>query len=238
MGRLILRVAILLALLGAFSLGLLELANSRTFQLGGHLVARVSTSQRVVALTFDDGPSNSRVEDVLSLLREADVPATFFVIGNQLAANRTAAERLVLAGHELGNHTYSHNRMLFKSPGFIEQEVEDTDRLIRAAGYPGPISFRPPYGKKLLLLPQYLARTGRTTVMWDIEPDSYPAVNRDASLITAHVLERVQPGSIILLHPWPESAAATRQAIPRIADELKAQGYRFVTVSELLTMEQ
>lgn len=232
------RIAVLLVLLAGGLFALLEVMNSRTFQLGGHLVARVPTYERVVALTFDDGPSDAIVEEILSLLRAAEVPATFFVIGDQLAANRSAGERLVAAGHELANHSYSHERMVFKLPGFIERELEDTDRVIHAAGHSGPIFFRPPYGKKLLLLPQYLVRTGRTTVMWDIEPDSYPAVDRDASLIAAHVRERVQPGSIILLHPWPESSTATREAIPRIAADLQAQGYRFVTVSELLSMEE
>lgn len=161
MRRLMLRAVVLIVLLGGLWLALLQLMNSRTFQLGGDLVARASTQQRVVALTFDDGPSDGRVEEILALLRQADLRATFFVIGDQLLANRTA-----------------------------------------------------------------------------IEPNSYPAVDRDASLIVAHVLERVQPGSIILLHPWPESATATRQAIPLIAAELKERGYRFATVSELLALRQ
>ncbi len=238
MRRLMLRAIVLLVLLGGLGLALLQLMNSRTFQLGGDLVARASTQQRVVALTFDDGPSDGRAEEILALLRQADVRATFFVIGDQLLANRTGGERLVAAGHELGNHSYSHQRMIFKSPEFIRTEIEETDRLIRDAGYRGPIAFRPPNGKKLLFLPIYLAQTGRTTVTWDIEPNSYPAVDRDAGLIVAHVLERVQPGSIILLHPWPESATATRQAIPLIAAELKERGYRFATVSELLALKQ
>lgn len=139
------------------------------------------------------------------------------------------------AGHELGNHTYSHERMIFKSPEFIRREVEDTDQLIRLAGYEGPVAFRPPYSKKLLLLPLYLAQNGRTTVMNDVEPDSYAEVARDAELIAAHVLERVQPGSIILLHPWADSRETSRAAVPLVAAGLKERGYRFVTLAELLS---
>ncbi|MHB1413637.1 MAG: polysaccharide deacetylase family protein, partial [Chloroflexota bacterium] len=108
----------------------------------------------------------------------------------------------------------------------------------RAAGQTGPITFRPPYGKKLLLLPLYLAQTGRVSVMWDVEPDSYPEVAADPERIVAHVSERVQPGSIILLHIWPESRAASREAIPSLVSALKEQGYTFVTVSELLTLRR
>ena len=90
--------------------------------------------------------------------------------------------------------------MVFKSSGFVRQEVEDTDALIRASGQMGEIYFRPPFGYKLLSLPWFLMRTGRTSVTWDIEPDSYPEVAASSSAIVAHVVERVQPG-ILYLRP-------------------------------------
>lgn len=162
------------------------------------------------------------------------VPATFFVTGAELAAVPGAGRKLVAAGHELGNHTYSHRRMVFKSSGFVRQEVEDTDALIRASGHMGEIYFRPPFGYKLLSLPWFLMRTGRTSVTWDIEPDSYPEVAASSSAIVAHVVERVQPGSIILLHVWYASRQTSLAAVPMIIDELRRGGYRFVTLSELL----
>lgn len=124
--------------------------------------------------------------------------------------------------------------MVFKSSGFVRQEVEDTDALIRAYGYMGEIYFRPPFGYKLLSLPWFLMRTGRTSVTWDIEPDSHPEVAASSSVIVAHVVERVQPGSIILLHVWYASRQTSLAAVPMIIDELKREGYRFVTLSELL----
>ena len=126
--------------------------------------------------------------------------------------------------------------MVFRSPGFIRDEVERTDAVIRAAGYQGPIYFRPPFCYKLVGLPWLLARSGRTSVTWDVEPDSYSDVAASAAGISRHVVERVRPGSIILLHVWHESRHTSRAAIPMIVDALQLKGYRFVTISELIGM--
>ncbi|WP_067522455.1 hypothetical protein [Nocardia uniformis] len=114
----------------------------------------------------------------------------------------------------------------------MRDEVERTDAEIAKTGYQGPITFRPPFGKKLLTLPWYLSRHDRTTVMWDVEPDSGKRAN--VAEIVAETLDRVRPGSIILLHAMYESGAASRAAIPLLAKELRARGYTFVTVSQLL----
>ena len=103
-------------------------------------------------------------------------------------------------------------RMVFRSPGFIREEVERTDAVIRAAGYQGPIYFRPPFCYKLVGLPWLLARSGRTSVTWDVEPDSYRDVAASASGIVSHVVERVRPGSIVLLHVWHGSRQTSRAA--------------------------
>jgi peptidoglycan/xylan/chitin deacetylase (PgdA/CDA1 family) len=124
--------------------------------------------------------------------------------------------------------------MILVTPSFVAREVERTDELIRAAGYQGEIYFRPPYAKKLFALPYYLSRTGRTSVTWDVEPDSYPEIAADADKIAAHVLAQTRPGSIIILHVMYPSRRASLQAVPQIVAGLKAQGYSFKTVSELL----
>jgi peptidoglycan/xylan/chitin deacetylase (PgdA/CDA1 family) len=162
------------------------------------------------------------------------VPATFYVTGAELAAAPEAGRALVAAGHELGNHTWSHQRMVLKAPAFIRDEIERTDTRIREAGQRGAITVRPPYAYKLVGLPWYLARHDRVTVMWDVEPDSYPAVAATAAGIAAHVAERVQPGSIVLLHVWYPSRRTSLESVPLIVDTLRGRGYRFVTVSALL----
>jgi peptidoglycan/xylan/chitin deacetylase (PgdA/CDA1 family) len=211
-----------------------NLAHSRTFQLFGTLVAETHPRERIVALTFDDGPVDSVADSIIDVLRAHGAHATFFLTGGELAQSPKAGAKLVAAGHELGNHTYTHRRMILVTPGRVRAEVERTDSLLRAAGQRGPIWFRPPYGYKLVGLPRYLAAAGRTTVMWSIEPDSYRNVAATSRGIVRHVLDRVHPGSIIILHPWYSSRRTSRAAIGPLVDSLHARGYRVETVGTLL----
>jgi peptidoglycan-N-acetylglucosamine deacetylase len=211
-----------------------QIARSRTFQFFSNPVARVTTTDSVVALTFDDGPTTTRADSILEILRSRGVYATFFLIGNDIASAPAAAQALVAAGHEVGNHTYTHEHMIFRTPGRYRTEITRTDSLLRAAGARDPIFFRPPFCYKLIGLPYVLWRMGRTTVTWDIEPESFPADAKTPDAIVRHVLSRVRPGSIILLHPWYQSGAATRAAIPVVIDSLRARGYAIQTVTRLL----
>jgi peptidoglycan-N-acetylglucosamine deacetylase len=220
----------LLVIVGAVALR--SLARARTVQLFGHLVSRVDTSERRVALTFDDGPTAGTIDTLLGILSGRDTRATFFVTGHELQASPAAARRLVAGGHQIGNHSYSHRRMVLVSPATVRREIETTDALIRATGYRGTIYFRPPYGYKLFMLPWYLWRTHRTTVTWDIEPDSYADVAATPDGIVRHVLERVRPGSIILLHVWYPSRRTSLAAVGPLIDSLHARGYAVGTVGD------
>ena len=215
----------------AMLLGTWKLSNAHTVQLFGGIVDSVETEAPVIALTFDDGPTAQFTAEVLDILRQRQVKATFFLVGEALDRNPALGRQIVARGHELGNHSYSHARLILQPLSTIRQEIERTDRLIRQAGYEGEIHFRPPNGKKLILLPYYLASTGRQTITWTIAPESAPD---QADRIVDRVLEQVQPGSIILLHVMYESRAESRAALPGIIDGLQAKGYRFVTLSELL----
>lgn len=232
MKKIIILLGIIVLLL-ALAKGTLELINSRTFQFYGNIVTRVETDQKVIALTFDDGPTDN-TEAVLDILADLDVRATFFVTGNELEKYPEQGKMIAQAGHELGNHSYSHSRMAFKSPGFIREEVDRTNELIRETGYTGPIHFRPPFGKKLIFLPKHLKSLEMKTIMWDVEPESYPEIAASSEAITQHVLDNAKPGSIILLHVMYDSRTESVQAITDIVIQLRAQGYEFLTVAELL----
>lgn len=232
------RVMIVLGVLLISAIGLYRLMNARTYQVFGRIVPRVQTQEKVIALTFDDGPEPGFTDEVLAVLDEVDAKATFYVTGDSLEQHMAEGQRLVAAGHALGNHSYSHQRMIFVTPSFVAREIETTDRLIRSTGYTGRIDFRPPYSKKLVVLPYYLAQHDRATIMCDIEPESYPDVAADSEKIAEHVLERAQPGSIILLHVMYSSSRESMNAIAPIVRGLKAQGYRFVTVPELLALSE
>jgi len=203
--------------------------NARTFQLFGGLSNHVETKEKVVALTFDDGPTKN-VDDILALLDTYNAKATFFLIGNEIEKNPELAEKIAKNGHQLGNHTYSHERMIFKSQSFIEKEIEDTNKLIEQAGYTGEIDFRPPNGKKLFGLPYYLKQADMDTILWDIEPDTYYQAAEDK---VNYVKESVKPGSIILMHPMYDQTGEELKAIEGVLKTLTEEGYTFITVNEL-----
>jgi peptidoglycan-N-acetylglucosamine deacetylase len=215
------------AMAGAF-----RYSKARTHQLFGTIVPRVETERKVVALTFDDGPTAEAANEILAAL--GPTKATFFVTGAGATENPAVLPRLIAAGHEVGNHTFHHDRMVLKSPRTIANEIESTDRVIRAAGWTKPILFRAPYCKKLVGLPWYLSKHGRIHVTFDVEPESDPQVDRHTDRIVADILTRTRPGSIILLHPWYSGREATRASIAPVIAGLRARGYEFVTVSELL----
>jgi peptidoglycan/xylan/chitin deacetylase (PgdA/CDA1 family) len=226
------RIALILAIALAALYGTYCYSKSTTHQLFGTIVDRVETEKKVVALTFDDGPTTYAADEILTAL--GPTKATFFLTGFGMRECPALAPRLVAAGHEIGNHTFHHDRMVFKSPHYIAEEIESVDRLIRAAGWKGPILFRAPFNKKLVGLPWYLSRHNRIDVTWDVDPGFDPKIDRHTDRIVDFVLTRARPGSIILLHPWYHGREPTRDAIAPIIAGLRARGYDFVTVSELL----
>ena len=212
-----------------------NIGKSRTFQIFGKIVAKAETDEKVVALTFDDGPWNEEyTSQVLGMLEEHDVTGTFFLNGLGIQQNRQAALDIVNAGHQIGNHSYSHKRMMFIGLDEVKQEIDSTTALIREIGFDGEIYFRPPYGKKLFVLPYYLNSEGIETITWDIEPESYPEIAKNSVAIAEYVVEKSSPGSIILLHVLGSKNNESREAIGPIIEGLKAKGYKFVTVSQLL----
>ncbi len=216
--------------------GLYQLSRAREFQLFGELVARVETEAQVVALTFDDGPTIGHTQGVIDMLAALDVVATFYINGAPASEATAQVRALAEAGHELGNHAWHHDRMVLISPDRVRREIENTDAVIRAAGYGGPLTFRPPYGKKLVVLPWVLAQMGRTTVMWDVEPESGVADDAGGREIADYVIASAKPGSIILLHVMHENSGASRAAVPMIVEGMRARGFAFVTVNEMLAL--
>ena len=217
--------------------GLYAVVSSRTFQFFGDIINRVNTNEKVVAITFDDGPSPYTTE-LLAILQQYQVRATFFLIGGELENNMQYGKMLAAAGQEIGNHSFTHNRLILSSGSTIKSEIEKTDALIRETGYTGEILFRPPGCKKLFTLPHYLSEHNRKTITWDIEPESDKSIGRDASKITDDVLAKARSGSIILLHAMTSGNIESRKALPAIIAGLQQKGYKFITMSELLNYQK
>lgn len=210
------------------------LMDSRTVQLMGDHVSRVDTTKKVVALTFDDGPDPTYVHQIITDLQQYGARGTFYVIGADVAADPSGVRTLAAAGEEIGNHSYNHRRLVFVSTTTADREVTTAAAAIRAAGYAGPLTFRAPYGKKLLSLPYALMEHDLVNVLWDLQPDSQDDIAGNAAAMTQYVMDSVRPGSIIELHPWAAQNGATRDALPMMLRALQAEGYQFVTVSQLL----
>jgi peptidoglycan/xylan/chitin deacetylase (PgdA/CDA1 family) len=205
-------------------------------QIVGQSFRCVNTQEKVVALTFDDGPNPEGTPAMLDLLARYNIQATFFLIGNRIEQNPALAQRVWQAGHQVGNHTWSHTLMMFKSPSYLRQEIEKTDAALRGLGHPDEIFFRAPYGMKLLLLPLVLRKMNKKSIIFDsVAWDwSSPGVEK----IVNNVMTSIRPGSIILLHEGVGNQQETIVAVEEIIKQLMNQGYRFVTVAQLLTYHQ
>jgi len=202
-------------------------------QLFGDSYHNVETSEKVVALTFDDGPEPSYTRQVLEVLDRNRVKATFFMVGEAIEEHPEIAKVVYANGHELGNHSYSHAWLVFKSPDFVRSEIDKTDSLLRNVGVMGAIHFRSPFGSQLIVLPYVLSQKKKKNILFDVDPRDWET--QDPQLLTRRVLEQTETGSIILLHDGGGERSGTVQALETIIRELKERGFQFVKVSELLT---
>ncbi len=193
-----------------------------------------STEQQQIALTFDDGPSPKITPALLDLLAKHQIKVTFFVNGNKLAAAPEVARRAVAEGHQLANHTYQHERMVFLFPSYIRSDLERTDRLILQSGQKDLSYFRPPYGDKFLILPFVLRQLGKRCVNWNVEPKAQYHEPFNKNQLIAQTVESSSSGSIILLHDgWALAPSAFLEAVDEIIIQLKQKGFSFVTIDEV-----
>lgn len=182
--------------------------------------------ERLIAITFDDGPRRETTERLLDGLEERDARATFFLIGRQIEGNEDLVERMQAEGHQVGSHTWSHTRLTGVSADTLRQEVGRTEEALEDLLGPGSYWLRPPYGavdaadRDLIQTPM---------IKWSIDPRDWEKL--DTAQVTAAVLKAAAPNQIILLHDiYPTSVDAALAVV----DALQGEGYRFVTVAELL----
>jgi len=192
---------------------------------------RWPTTDPVVALTFDDGPSRAYTSRVLDILDHKDVVATFFQIGKHVQAlpglSRRAAER-----HEIGNHTWSHPSMALGRPLPVARQLRRGAQAIVHATGKAPTVYRPPYGYFSGATAMVAAGLNYPIVLWDVKFD----VTDSASSNIARIGGQVRPGSIILGHDGGTlNNEVVVQALPELIDTIRGHGLRFVTVTQLLT---
>jgi peptidoglycan/xylan/chitin deacetylase (PgdA/CDA1 family) len=200
--------------------------------LGGGTVHRGRGDRRRVALSFDDGPDPVHTPALLDALAELDVKATFFVVGAAVDAHPALCRRIAAEGHELGNHTYRHPSLPLHRGRRVAGEIAATDRAIAEATGQVPHLARPPYGGRSPWTVRTLARLGKRTVLWDVNPFDWRGGTGDE--IAARVLRRARPGSIVLLHDARDGGDRTVAAVRRLVPQLRARGYELATVGALL----
>ena len=184
---------------------------------------------KCVALTFDDGPT-PYTDRLLSILKANNIKATFFEIGNKVAANPAGAKRVVDAGMELGNHTWEHPTMTTLPPDDVPGQLARANDAIATATGVKPSLWRPPGGLTNAAVDEQAKKAGLAGILWDVIPfdwinDSNTAASRDV------LMAQIKPGSVVLLH---DTYSSTVDLVEQFIPVLKANDYHFVTVSQLL----
>ena len=185
-----------------------------------------------IAMTFDDGPNQKLTPELLDILAERHLHATFFVIGENAEAHPEILQRAVREGHEIGNHSWSHPAFAKMRDESVRRELQKTDDAIRAAIGTHPVLMRPPYGSITARQKQWIySEFGYRTILWDVDPLDWKRPG--PAVVTNRIVRQTRPGSIILSH---DIHPGTIKAMPAAFDQLLAKGFKFVTVSELISM--
>ena len=211
------------------------------FEKYGHLLSNrvvwsVDTDEKVVAFTFDDGPSEKYTPQLLDILARKEVRATFFLIGKNVEKYPEIVKRIHSDGHEIGNHSFNHSLLPLYSKSYIKRELESTSALIEETVGSLPSYFRPPMGLFTPSVLDAVGENGMTAVVGEVYPrDPYkPGIDK----IVNRVMNSVKPGSIIILHDSGTFGKVDRSqtiaAVSILIDRIRDQGYRFLTVGELI----
>ena len=248
MGFAILGLAAVLAVLGFAAY---EISENPANQLFGKTVVSGPSDQRVVALTYDDGPNPPYTNRILDVLNREHVHATFFLVGQAVTAYPKVAARELHDGNAIGNHTWSHDHLIILDRAHVRETLAKTDAAIYKATGTRPRIMRPPYGSRDWLVLDEVRKAGYTPVMWSVplaKDWEYPP----ATVIANRILPHVRDGSIVVLHDGNRGILCSRhhvtartcdrtadiEATRIIVESLKAQGYRFVTIPELLAIRK
>ncbi|GGL51571.1 polysaccharide deacetylase family protein [Sporolactobacillus putidus] len=213
--------------------------NRHKYEARGSVVWEVPNDQKVVALTFDDGPNPVYTPQILDLLRKYHAKATFFLIGKRIQAYPDLVKREVREGHELGNHTFSHVTLSKEPRSVFFDEVNKTQALINQYQKPPRIKLlRPPGGSIDPKTVDLSEKSRFEVILWSWQQDPRDWSNPGVNHIVRHVLKNIKTGNIILMHDSGGNRKQTVAALKVILPALEKQGYRFATLYELLKYDK
>lgn len=194
----------------------------------------IDTEEKLVALTFDDGPHPRYTDVILDILKEYNVRATFFVVGENVDLYSNVLKRVFEEGHEIGNHTYTHSCLKSLSASDISDEMKRTELAVKSViGDTAVQLFRPPEGCCNKNVVDSAVERGYKVILWTVDPRDWASSPVDT--VVDNIMHNVNSGSIILCHDYNSNKhSPTPEAIRTVIPRLLSQGYRFVTVSELI----
>ncbi len=194
---------------------------------------RGKTDAKLIALTLDDGPNplKHRTPAMLDTLRNLEVKTTFFIVGARAEANPDLIRRMDAEGHEIANHSYTHPNLTYLSPDAVRKELCRTSVVVRDITGKRPRFYRPPGGNFNGVIADAASALGMHGAYWTVDAFKFEYAPFRPEDLSSFVLKRVKPGTILLMHNAPDN---TILALPTIVNTLRAQGYEFVTMSELV----
>jgi len=201
-----------------------------------HNVSAENTAQneetKKIALTFDDGPHPRYTMQILDILAEYGIKATFFEVGENVIYYPEAAMRVASEGHEIGNHTYTHPHIKNLNEEQLSEETRRCESAIIEVTGIKPKIFRPPEGVVDSAVKTWADKNGYSVVLWSVDTRDWAGTS--VSEMVKNVDNNVRPGSIILMHDYVSRKSHTVEALKKMIPMLLDKGYEFVTVSELL----
>ena len=187
-----------------------------------------------IAMTFDDGPSPETTPRLLDILKQRNIKATFFMIGQNAERNPEIVKRILADGHEIGNHSWTHPQLAKLPDDRVTEEITKTQNAIKNASGYTPKLLRPPYGSITARQKEWIENQfGLSVILWSVDPFDWKRPG--ASVIEQRILAGARPGAIILSHDIHKQ---TVDSMPATLDALAAKGYQFVTVSQLIAMNR
>ncbi len=199
-----------------------------------------SVKGKEIALTFDDGPHPEYTTQILEVLKNQEVKATFFVNGSKIEQSRDLIFKMLADGHQVANHSSYHRNFLLRSTRSMCEDILKTDKLLRKCGVKGDIPFRPPYGRFDLGTLLIMKKLEKQLILWNAASKDYKA--KSSNQILFRLRRKVKPGCIIVMHDAGKSATGevyrdhTVKALMELLPELKSQGYKFFTINEMLNL--
>lgn len=195
------------------------------------------SKQKTVALTFDDGPHETQTDKILEVLDKYNVKATFFVLGKSAAENPDVLKRVIAAGHEIGNHTYSHTLLSKKGEDSFFDDVDKNRSFLKEKFGVETTLLRPPGGCFSEASIERAASAGYKYVLWSWKTDARDWAGTSAAVIASTIENNMHGGDIILLHDSVYGGSHTAEALEMLIPYLLSEGYTFETVSELFSEE-